>query len=129
MQGLTFREFKYKWFDRWLKGIDNGIEKDSPVRYYVMRANKWTRHDVFPPETKNIELYLDFNGNLLNKVPSKPERMGFIYDPKNPVPSLWTVSCFSSAYDLSELKHRHDILWFFSQPLKQDMEIAVILNV
>ncbi len=29
-----------RWFDYWLKGIDNGIMREKPVHYYLMRGNK-----------------------------------------------------------------------------------------
>jgi putative CocE/NonD family hydrolase len=29
-----------RWFDYWLKGIDNGIMDEKPVHYYLMRGNK-----------------------------------------------------------------------------------------
>jgi putative CocE/NonD family hydrolase len=28
-----------RWFDYWLKGIDNGIMEEKPVHYYLMRGN------------------------------------------------------------------------------------------
>ena len=28
-----------RWFDRWLKGIDNGIMREKSVHYYLMRGN------------------------------------------------------------------------------------------
>ena len=28
--------FRERWFDRWLKGVDNGVERGTPVRLFVM---------------------------------------------------------------------------------------------
>ena len=29
-------EFRLRWYDRWLKGIQNGVENDAPVKIFVM---------------------------------------------------------------------------------------------
>ena len=34
------------WFDRWLKGIENGITKEKPVELFVMGANTWRKWDM-----------------------------------------------------------------------------------
>src|SRR5262249_12973685 len=34
--GPSFNELRNRWFDHWLKGIDNGAEDDPPVRIFVM---------------------------------------------------------------------------------------------
>ena len=28
-----------RWYDYWLKGIDNGVMDEPPVHYYVMKGN------------------------------------------------------------------------------------------
>ena len=48
-----------RWYDQWLKGIDNGIMKGPPVTYWVMGANQWRRGADWPlPETQWTKLYL-----------------------------------------------------------------------
>lgn len=108
LQGLQI-----KWFDHWLKGIENKIEDEPAVRYFVIGANRWEQSENFPPQTQPFEMYLAGSGSLSFRGPVNSGKFRFVYDPKNPVPTLWTISCFSSAYDLYELKHRQDILWFF----------------
>ena len=38
-----------RWFDHWLKGVDNGVDKDVPVRLFVMGVNQWREHQEWPP--------------------------------------------------------------------------------
>jgi putative CocE/NonD family hydrolase len=41
----------HRWFDYWLKGIDNGILNEPPIHYYVMGAAKkdsWRTSDHWP---------------------------------------------------------------------------------
>jgi putative CocE/NonD family hydrolase len=64
----------HRWFDAWLKGIDNGILREPPVRYWVMGADDdraWrTAHRWPPPEARPLRLYLD--GGALREDPPAP---------------------------------------------------------
>lgn len=50
-----------RWFDYWLKGIDNGIMDEPPIQYAIMQEpDAWTWHtaDKWPlPNTKNVKYY------------------------------------------------------------------------
>ncbi|WP_237748290.1 CocE/NonD family hydrolase [Nocardia brasiliensis] len=47
------------WFDKWLKGIDNGIDQYSPVTM-KQQGGEWTSADSFPrPGMDYARLYLD----------------------------------------------------------------------
>lgn len=49
-----------RWYDHWLKGIDSGITREAPVRYWVMGANEWREAQDWPlPETEWTRLYLN----------------------------------------------------------------------
>ncbi len=48
---LDFGAEAHRWFDYWLKGIDNGIMKEPPIYYYVMGASKkdtWRTSNQWP---------------------------------------------------------------------------------
>lgn len=51
-----------RWFDYWLKGIDNGIMSEPAVRYQVMKSPKvreWRTAASWPvPEAKGVDYYL-----------------------------------------------------------------------
>jgi predicted acyl esterase len=61
-----------RWFDHWLKGIDNGVEREPTVRYYVMGAvdeadapgNFWRTAADFPPPSSSTAIYIAPNGQL-----------------------------------------------------------------
>ena len=46
--GLTpsgvFRASQQRWFDRWLTGVDNGVEREPPVRIFVMGGGDGQRN-------------------------------------------------------------------------------------
>jgi len=42
-----------RWFDHWLKGVDNGINREPPIHYYLIGADgkaAWRTADAWPPE-------------------------------------------------------------------------------
>jgi len=41
---------RLRWFDYWLKGIQNGIDKDALLRIFVMGDNKWRNEQSWPLE-------------------------------------------------------------------------------
>jgi putative CocE/NonD family hydrolase len=51
-----------RWFDRWLKGIDNGIMTEPPIHYRVLGAPQkaaWRTCDAWPPKsTRPVRLHL-----------------------------------------------------------------------
>jgi putative CocE/NonD family hydrolase len=52
-----------RWFDYWLKGIDNGIMDEPPIRYHVMndpKVNEWRTAEEWPlPEQKLTKYYFN----------------------------------------------------------------------
>jgi uncharacterized protein len=57
-----FRSFHHemlKWYDNWLKGLDTGVMREPPVKFWVMGENKWRHADDWPlPQTQWTKLYL-----------------------------------------------------------------------
>src|SRR3989442_15543729 len=40
---VNFFPVELRWYDYWLKGIDNGIADEPPIHIFVMGANRWRR--------------------------------------------------------------------------------------
>jgi len=129
-----------RWFNYWLKGEANGVDKDPPVRVFVMGANTWREASDWPiPDTRFTTYYLHSdgqansvfgNGTLSTTPPAAEKSDHFTYDPANPVPSRGGHSCCQAnvvpqgPYDQSELEKRADVLVFTSAPLSEPMEIT-----
>jgi putative CocE/NonD family hydrolase len=50
----------HRWFDYWLKGIENGIMDEVPIHYYLQGADKaqaWQSTDTWPLENQEISRY------------------------------------------------------------------------
>jgi len=42
------RMLQLRWFDHWLKGIDNGVDKEPPIDIFVMGDNAWRQENEWP---------------------------------------------------------------------------------
>jgi predicted acyl esterase len=54
-----------RWFDYWLKGMENGIMEGPPIKLFVVGTGEWKMAAEWPlPETKWTPFYLHSNGLL-----------------------------------------------------------------
>jgi uncharacterized protein len=123
-----------RWFDHWLKGLDNGIDREPAVRYFVLGSARWRAADTWPPNGLEQETYyLGSDGTaakiegagLLTRVPlGKQASDTYTYDPHDPVPTLWSRDLFAGPSDRRQLEYRQDILTYRTPPLEQDIEVA-----
>jgi uncharacterized protein len=133
-----------RWFDRWVKGIENGVTKEPKVRAYLMGANQWRSYGSWPPPgAKSIIYYLDSdgsantragNGRLVSEVSKKPGSDRYIYDPLHPTPSVGgQLCCFTAAvggpFDQSTVQMRPDVLVYTSEPLTKALEVTGPIRV
>lgn len=54
--------------------------------------------------------------------PANEQPDEYVYDPIDPVPTLWTPALFTVPSDRPKLSHRRDILRYQTPPLEQDLE-------
>lgn len=121
-----------RWFDHWLKGINNGIMREPPVCYFVMGDNTWRyESDWPPPAAKPISFYLSSrgaanslygDGALSRDRPQEQEPDRYIYDPDNPVTDYFFET--TGPRDLRPFEVRNDVLVFTSEPLAEDTEVT-----
>jgi hypothetical protein len=59
-----------RFFDYYLKDIDNGVMKEKVLVYYTMGEEKWKRTNVWPPAWSTTQrLYLSENNKLSQSLP------------------------------------------------------------
>jgi putative CocE/NonD family hydrolase len=101
---LAFNDWRLRWFDRWLKDVPNGVDREKPVRLFVMgggdgrkgqngrlrHGGAWRDEDTFPLErTRFTPYYLHAAGRLGPERPSaQSSATTFRFDPSNPVPTI-----------------------------------------
>jgi len=122
---VDYDEVILRWMDHYLRGMTNGVEKEAPVRYFVMGTNQWRDAAAWPPAAQPTSYYLAAAGkerSLVIQVPSgSPRPISFISDPANPVVNPYLRS---GAHDYRELSQRPDVLSFDSAPLEANLEVS-----
>ena len=129
------------WFDHWLKGVDNGVEKMPRVQLYVMGKNQWRGEKEWPlARTQFMQVYLSSGGHASSRFgdgvlstdrPAEEPPDRFVYDPRSPVPSAggpergaafggWP----SGAVDQSDVEMRHDVLVYTTPLLEKGAEVT-----
>lgn len=129
---LDIAQTEIRWFDHWLKGVDNGVDREAPVRIFVMGANVWRDEAAWPPARGQAHvLFLDSggkantpagDGRLVSRVPAAAADH-YRYDPRDPVPTLWGASSFTTPADQRPLAERRDILVYQTPPLESALEV------
>jgi putative CocE/NonD family hydrolase len=88
-----------RWFDHFLKGMDNGVDREPPVEAFLMGENRWRKFSAWPPaEAEMQKWYLHSEGHaagsagdgaLSLSTPSAAEKPDhYDYDPADPyIPS------------------------------------------
>ena len=92
------------WFDRWLKGVENGVENQPSIKIFVMgggtgkknddgrldHGGRWRDEHEWPPaRTQYVNYYLHQGGSLDTEPPSDQKSVSrYRYDPEDPVPTI-----------------------------------------
>ena len=99
-----FFAYRRRWFDRWLRDIDNGVDREAPVKLFVMGGGGGDKSDQGhldhggdwrdfadwpPPAVATTAYYLHADGSLSTTAPTAiGAALTFDYDPRHPVPSI-----------------------------------------
>jgi putative CocE/NonD family hydrolase len=99
-----FLTLRLRWFDRWVKGIHNGVDAEPKVRIFVMgggsgrknsagrldHGGKWRAERDWPiPDTRWTPYYCGRDGSLSVAAPTERERYReYRFDPTRPVPTI-----------------------------------------
>jgi uncharacterized protein len=134
-QGEDNTAMHIRWYDYWLKGIDNGIMKEPKVRLFVMGANVWRDEHSWPiARTRYTNYYfhsaghantLHGDGSLATTAPEGEKPDTYIYDPGNPVRSKGLVIVHDKrVFDQTEVEERNDVLVYSTPVLNKDVEVT-----
>ena len=125
-----------RWFDYWLKGIDNGIMDEPPVSLYMMAGarkgalspkNRWMTSANWPPANREVRYYLTPD-KALTPVPPAVEsaKVSFRFDPAHPVATFGgaNLTFERGPEDQRQVGAREDYLRFQTPVLTTDVSIA-----
>lgn len=132
--GVDVRGLVLRWYDHWLKGVDNGLLEEAPVRIFVQGENRWRGEREWPLErTRYTELYLHSDGRagepegglLSEERPAEEASDTYSYDPQDPTPtSPRGMGRREGPLDLREVEARDDVLVYSSVALSEDLEVT-----
>ena len=102
--GDTWVGFRRRWFDRWLRGHDNGADRDPVARLFVMGGGpgdrgedgrirlggRWIEAADWPlPGTRTQAWHIHADGRLAPETPETgAEAFTYDFDPADPVPTI-----------------------------------------
>ncbi len=137
---IDLREIELKWYDHWLKGVDNGIEREPPLRILVMGTNEWRDEHEWPLARTSFTPYYFHSGGAANsytgdgvlstQAPGDEPPDRYDYDPAFPTPTLGGSPCCRNdiippgAFDQREVEARNNILVYTSEPVQEDLEVT-----
>ena len=134
-----------RYYDHHLKGEDNGVPDDKPVRIFVMGVNQWRSEDAWPLDRAQPTPYylhsggransLNGDGALSPEAPADEPTDSYLYNPANPVPTSGGGLCCDpafmapGAYDQRPIEARPDVLVYSTPPMEQDTEVTGPISV
>lgn len=123
-----------RWFDHWLRGIDNGVLDEAPAKVFTLGTNRWRDLSEWPPPSHDLDLYLHSGGaanssqgdGSLSTEPGGDETPDvFVYDPNRPVPTHGGRAFMNDgARDQRLIEQRADVLVYSSAPLSEEIEVT-----
>jgi hypothetical protein len=125
---------KLRWFDRWLKGVRNGVDRGPQVETFAMGRNAWVKRRTWPPaEMDPTSYYLSGGGGantslgdgLLSRrrPPARSRPDHYSYDPSDPVPNIDERGA-EAPFDQRPIERREDVLVYSTPPLSRELEIT-----
>jgi putative CocE/NonD family hydrolase len=125
-----------RWFDYWLKGMDNEILEEPLVQLYAMNSKKWLKAETYPlPQTEFTKLFLssvkgantlEGDGKLGWELPENSREYDtYTYDPGDPTPA-WQFRARNGGKKRYEeiTNRRQDILVFETEPFTEPVTLA-----
>jgi putative CocE/NonD family hydrolase len=141
-RAIDLTGIQLRWFDRWLKGIDNGVEQEKPVRIFVMGVDQWREEADWPlSDTQYRRYYLHSAGRanssagdglLSTDAPGDEPADAYCYDPRNPVPTVGGAIMLqvsptefnTGPLDQCQVEGRDDLLCYTTPPLERPVEVT-----
>jgi putative CocE/NonD family hydrolase len=131
------RRLQLRWFDHYLLGRDNGVDREPPVDLFVFGDNSWRKEPAWPlARAVPTRWYVSSGGHantsagdgMLDTIPPGAAPADtFTYDPANPTPYLIDSRELETSLneDFTALNAtRHDALVFTSKPLTKPVEVT-----
>lgn len=110
---IDYDQMVIRFMDHYLKGADNGVDREKPVRVFVLGSNKWIDADAWPvPGTRSDTITFE-------KV---SETTVMVSDPGRPV--VDPFADHAGAHDYRGITRRNDVVFFDTPPMTRDLTVV-----
>jgi uncharacterized protein len=119
-----------RWFDKRLRGTDNGLDREAPVKLFVQGLNRWRDEQEWPlARTRYTPLYLRAQRQLSAEPPRDEAPDHYIYDPHDPCPTcggplLMPLTYRRGPVDQAPILSRADVLSYTGPALETPLELT-----
>jgi putative CocE/NonD family hydrolase len=134
-------EMILRWYDAILRGQANGVEREKPVKIFVMGKNEWRDEDDWPlSRAKSTRYFLHAtgggatglagNGTLSTAAPGEEKPDQYVYDPSDATPTIGGPLCCGplptgiGPQDQRPAETRADVLVFTTPAFALDTEVT-----
>jgi putative CocE/NonD family hydrolase len=127
-EDLDYAAEAHRWFDYWLKGIDNGIMREPPIHYYVPgapQASAWRASAAWPPAGVAARQLYFGDGSLAPESPAgeAADVRGVDYSATTGTKSRWRAVNWAAEYPDMRANDAKG-LSYTSAPLAADTEVV-----
>lgn len=129
--------YHLRFFDLWMKDIDDGLSAEPPARVFLMGENRWLDLADWPPPGARVQRWhlssggnahgLRGDGTLALDAPQTSFADELIYDPRDPAPTcggqiFWNMEP-RGPQDQRHLLERDDVLFYQSERLGKPLVV------
>jgi uncharacterized protein len=120
-----------RWWDRWLKGIENGVDEEAPVAIFVQGAESWRQEHEWPPaRLTETSLFPDGDHGLTDVAVEAAGDDGYAYDARVGLHALPYDACTGPIpYPQDQSADDHLSLCYTGAPLSSDLEVTGVPTV
>ena len=134
---LGWFETRLRWFDHWLKDVDNGVDTDKPVKLFTMGINKWREFDEWPPHQAVFTPFYfsdgiskscsSLNDGILRS--EKPDQFGEVFDeyesdPYNPIRSFGGGHLGDNNGPRDQVNYEKRVLTYTTEILRYSLDVT-----
>ena len=121
---LDMTAIELRFFDHFLKGVDNGVEEEPRVRIYDPGAGQWKVRPAWEGGTREQEIFLGAGGRLLEEAGPDGEDV-YRYDPMKPNGMKYPTDVLplEPPLDLSEFESQDGVVGWTGEPLAEDVTV------
>lgn len=123
---IDYDEVVLRFMDRYVRGLDNGVDREKRVRAFVMGENAWREGDGWPVAavaTRSLYLSRDAaGGHLVAEGAARGGVSTLFSDPSKPVTDPYADKV--GAHDYRDLPKLRGAAMFETEPLAADLTVV-----